>query len=84
MMEEALESAVKELQEEIDWEVLCKTLKELDWVQIKIDWPRMTAITAHEIKEWCRANLKGAYHGRGRTWIFSEEKDAMLFSLRWA
>lgn len=78
------EEAVKILQEEIDWEVLCSFLKEVGWSEVKLEWPRMTESLAHEIKEWSKANLKGHYKGRGRTWIFEKEKDASMFILRWA
>jgi len=84
LIKEIANATAKELQEEIDWEVLCEMLKEIDWVEVKLDWPKMTASLTHEIKEWCRANLKNAYHARGRTWIFSTEKDASMFILRWS
>jgi hypothetical protein len=84
IQQEITENMAREMAEEIDWEVLRSMLKECGWTEVKLEWPRMTEILAHEIKEWCHANLKGSYHGRGRTWIFSEEKDATLFILKWA
>ena len=84
MFKDIIDNAAQQLQEEIDWEVLCGILKEVDWVEIKLEWPRMSESLAHEIKEWCRANLKGDYKARGRTWMFSQKKDATLFVLRWS
>lgn len=74
----------KQLQEEIDWEVLCSFLNDTGWTKVKIEWPKnMTEAGAHEISEWCRANLKGEYKGRGHTWIFENGKDATIFLLKW-
>ena len=84
LKEEIIDKLSKDMQEDIDWGVLCELLKEVDWVKVDLEWPRMTESLAHEIKEWCRANLKGHYKARGRTWIFEKEKDASMFILRWA
>ncbi len=75
----------KVLAEEIDWEIMMGLLVELGYIRICMTWPeRMNEVHAHEIKEWCRANLKEDYHGRGSDWYFKSEKDATMFSLRWA
>lgn len=60
-------------------------LTEIGWTRIDMTWPlRMSAQDAHEVKEWCRANLKGNYRGRQRIWLFEKEKDASMFIMRWA
>ena len=75
----------KTLQEEIDWEVIIDILTEIGWTKIEMKWAhRMSAQDAHEVKEWCRANLKGNYQGRQRIWLFELEKDASMFIMRWA
>ena len=80
-----LDEMAHQIQEEIDWEVMCELMQISGWTQITVNWPiRMSESDAHEIKEWCRDNLKGLYKGRGKDWLFMEEKDAVLFSLRWA
>lgn len=74
----------KALQEEIDWGILCDFMKEMGWTKIEMTWPKnMHEGQAHEIKEWCNNNLKGHYKGKGKTWLFEEEKDATMFVLRW-
>lgn len=82
--EQIVDAMAREIQEEIDWEIMCDMMKSIGWTTVKLKWPRMTESLAHEIKEWCRTNLTGIYRARGRTWMFSKEKDAVLFSLRWA
>ena len=75
----------KVLQEEIDWEVMIEVMIEIGWTKVNIDWPnQMSAVDAHKVKEWCRANLQGHYKGRNKIWLFEQEKDAILFVLRWS
>lgn len=85
-LEDEISTAMsKEIQEEIDWEIILSMLKDMGWTQIRMDWPRrMNEGLAHEIKEWCQINLKGHYKGRYSTWVFENEKDATMFVLRWA
>lgn len=76
----------RQLAEEIDWELLCEILKTLGWTTVSIteSWSKIPASYAHEIKEWCKENLKGLYKGRGSHWVFEKEQDAEWFILRWA
>jgi hypothetical protein len=74
------------LQEEIDWEVMMDILKEAGYTHITMSWLvlRMNEAQVHAIKEWCRANLKEHYSGRGQDWLFKSEKDATMFVLKWS
>ena len=75
----------KQIQEEIDWEVMCELMKEVGWTKIKMNWPHlMSEQDAYEIKEWCKENLTGNYKGRAKIWVFELAKDASMFALRWA
>lgn len=73
------------LKEEIDWGIMCDMMVKLGYTKVEMKWPeRINEVLAHEIKEWCRATLQGHYQGRSNIWLFAKEKDAVLFSLRWA
>ena len=84
LQQELMEKIAKDMAEDIDWKVMSGFLKEIGWIEIKIEWPRMTEGLAHEIKAWCRSNIKGHYKAQGRTWMFEEQKDATMFILRWS
>lgn len=85
IQKEIADNLAKELQEELDWGIMCDMMKTLGWTRVEMKWPeRMNEVNAHEIKEWCRSNLQGTYQGRGRVWMFAEKKDASLFILRWS
>ena len=84
IIKELAEDAARAMQEEMDWEILCRLLKEIGWTEVKLNWTDMTESYAHRVKEWCRSNMQGEYKGRGRTWVFESGKDATLFVLRWS
>jgi hypothetical protein len=83
--QELAEKLSNEMAEEIDWGLLCDLLTEVGWVKVAISepWSNMTSSFAHEIKEWCKENLKGHYKARGRVWVFEKAQDAEWFMLRW-
>lgn len=77
----------KILQEDIDWEIMVSLMVEVGWRKVTLTKPS-TCHTSffddlQEIQDWCDLNVLGKYMSRHKTWIFAEEKDAMLFSLRW-
>jgi len=74
------------LKEEIDWTVMNDMLKEVGWIEVTIGapWSDMTNKFISEIRNWCNLNISGHHRARGRTWLFENEKDAIMFSLRWA
>ena len=84
--QELAEKLSNGMAEEIDWDLLCDMLKEVGWVKVAISepWSNMTSSFAHEIKEWCKENIKGHYKARGRVWLFEKEQDAEWFMLRWS
>lgn len=82
---EIADDLARTLQEEIDWEIIMDMMKAVGYTHITMPWPvRMNESYAHEIKEWCRSNLKDHHKGRGKDWLFKSEKDASMFALRWA
>lgn len=82
---EVEDELARTIQEEIDWEIMCDMMVKLGYTKIEMKWPdRIDEVIAHNIKEWCRENLQGHYQGRKNIWLFADEKDAVLFSLRWA
>ena len=82
---EMAEDLAKELQEAFDWEVMMDIMKEVGYTHITMPWPViMNDSRAHKIKQWCQANLKEHYSGRGPDWLFKSEQDATLFVLRWS
>jgi len=84
LSEELIKESAKLMQEEIDWQILCSLLVETGWTKVYINWSNMSASKSHYIKEWCRNTLTGHYKGRSGTWLFENEKDAIIFTLKWS
>jgi hypothetical protein len=81
--EELENTLAKTLQEEIDWEIVMDTLKEVGYTHVKMSWTsRVQESRAHEIKQWCQENLSDHYSGRGQDWLFKSKEDAVMFRLR--
>jgi|694.fasta_scaffold03834_25 hypothetical protein len=82
--DEIAKTGAKEMQEEIDWGIMCDLLKEVGWVKIQTTWSTQSLEDAYDLKNWCRSNLYGNYKGRGKIWLFEKEKDAIMFALKWS
>ena len=79
---EILEAKAKEMQIEIDREVLWGMLKSIGWTRVMIS--RLTDNNhAVDITHWLALNCQGVYERRGRDFIFENSKDATTFILRW-
>ena len=79
---EILEAKAKEMQQEIDREVLWSFLKELGWTRVMLDRLQDNK-HAIDITHWLALNCNGAYERNGRDFLFEKEKDASHFILRW-
>ena len=79
---EILDIAAKEMQQEVDREVLWGMLQGMGWTRVMI--PRF--IDNHhaiDITLWLLDNCKGNFEREGRDFLFENEKDANWFKLRW-
>jgi len=80
--QEMIEAKAKEMQTEIDREVLWGMLQGLGWRRVMI--PRF--IDNHhaiDITYWLQENCKRAFERNGRDFLFECAKDANWFRLRW-
>lgn len=69
------------LQEEIDAEIMFNVLQQMGWHCVELSTPADEIVAA----KWLMKNNSGKYHRRsgGWRWLFENEKDAVMFSLRW-
>jgi hypothetical protein len=80
--QEMIEAKAKEMQTEIDREVLWGMLQGLGWTRIMI--PKLIDNNhAVDITHWLTANCKYAVERNGRDFMFESSKDANWFKLRW-
>ena len=70
----------KILQEQIDWDILVKSrILHGGWHKVIL-----SKFDRSEVEAWCKEHICGEYESRGSTWVFKEEKDYILFLLRWS
>lgn len=81
-IDELVRNAAKEFQEQMDFGILADLFKEDGWVEIKFN-PRRSNVEASAIKEWLEQNCKGNRMSLGDRWLFQNETDAVIFSLKW-
>lgn len=80
--EEIIESQAKEMQQEIDREVLWGMLEGMGWTRVML--PKLVDnMHAIDISYWLDGNCKNNFERSGREFIFEDTKDAMWFKLRW-
>jgi hypothetical protein len=80
--QEMIEAKAKEMQTEMDREILWNMLQGIGWTRVMI--PRFVDnYHAIDITCWLEENCKDPYERNGRDFIFESAKDAQWFVLRW-
>lgn len=77
-----VENVTKEMQQEIDREILWKILLEIGWTRVMLDRLQDNK-HAIDITHWLAENCQHPFERSGRDFIFENEQDATLFILRW-
>ena len=76
------DSMAKEMQKKIDFEVLCELLEKMGWRKVSLERFKDNN-HANDIIYWCRENLKSQWQRNGSHFIFEDDKEAMMFTLKW-
>ena len=80
--QEMIEAKAKEMQTEIDREILWGMLQGIGWTRVMI--PKFVDNNhAIDITYWLEENCKRAFERSGRDFLFEDVKDANWFQLRW-
>ena len=79
--DDIINSMGKQIQQEIDFEILSSMLTEIGWKRV-VAKP-MTWEDGMEIDKWVDDNCQGKYETCGLVWMFEKESDANWFSMRW-
>ena len=81
LSEEVIDSAAKEMADDIDFEVLTNLFIESGWVKVVLE--PMTWEHGYEVDSWVEKNVKDSFQTRGLVWVFKNPKEANWFKLRW-
>ena len=79
---EIIEAKAKEMQQEIDREVLWGMLEGIGWTRVML--PKLVDnMHAIDISYWLDGNCKNNFERNGRDFLFESLQDANWFKLRW-
>ena len=82
LQDQILTNIAKEMQTDIDREILWRMLKEIGWTRVLLDRLQDNK-HAIDITIWLEENIKNPFERNGRDFIFEDPKDASMFILRW-
>jgi hypothetical protein len=82
LQNEIIDIAAKEMQQDIDREILWGMLKDMGWTRVMISRLQDNE-HAIDITLWLEENIKNPFERNGRDFIFEDPKDATMFILKW-
>lgn len=72
------------LDEAINREVKCHTMPLKGWHKVTLKQGQFPSNVAYEMRCWAKEHCIGEHYMSGKLWVFELEKDAIMFSLRYA
>lgn len=75
--------AAAELQKEIDAEVLYSMLETSGWTSVQLTRFK-DRYHSVDVSEWANDNCVGKFYHSSTRYIFENEKDAIMFTLKWS
>jgi hypothetical protein len=82
LQDQILTNIAKEMQTDIDREIMWGMLKGIGWTRVLLDRLQDNK-HAIDITIWLEENIKNPFERNGRDFIFEDPKDASMFILRW-
>ena len=78
---EIINDLAKNIATEMDQHILMGFMIELGWREVIVNpWIHGNL---EEILDWTKLNVKGHTMHMGNRWLFEDEKDATMFTLKW-
>lgn len=74
--------AAAELAEMIEWSIQVEQLKAMSWLEFTVD--RWDTSVWEEMHKWAKEHCNNEYKVRENNWLFKNEKDYIVFTLRWS
>jgi hypothetical protein len=77
-----LDEMSQQLANEMDQHILIGFMIELGWREVIVDpWQHGSLST---IQGWIKDNIANPHMNMGNRWVFENEKDATMFTLKWS
>ena len=81
LREEYLEFLGREMQESMDFDIVCDTLISLGWTRFDVEYDQVQPWVA--VKDWAGSNFEGEHREHAGVWLIENKKDATMFALKW-
>lgn len=78
---EIIQNMSNKIVRDIDRRAIWRLLRDIGWTYITL--PVLNITTRIDIIHWLEENCQGSYQQSGIEFIFENEKDAIMFTLRW-
>lgn len=76
-----VEELGKQFQKSVDYDVLCEVMVPFGYTLIEITYG--SSRKWFEVMEWTANVCTGEYKEHNGKWLFENEKDAIMFKLKW-
>lgn len=73
-----------EMTKMLEWNIQAEQLKAMSWLEFKVDKNKCPTYLWEEMHKWAKEHCSGEYKVRQGTWMFKNEKDYIVFKLRWS
>jgi hypothetical protein len=83
LQKQVLDNLAQDMQQCIDFEILCGTLVGFGWTRIKIDYVSDTSQAWNTVMNWADENFEGKYQEHNGIWLIENPADATAFALKW-
>lgn len=77
-----IDNLSKQMAHDMDQHILIGFMLELGWKEINVNPWIHGSLT--EITQWVESNIQGNTRRSGNRWVFEDEKDAIIFALKWS
>ena len=78
--DEIAEQIAREMQKEIDGDIMASVLKQIGWVAIDVAFKDKRQV--NQVNSWLQENCQGQYRRLNTTLLFEKTQDAEWVSLR--
>jgi hypothetical protein len=80
---QVLDDLAKDMQQGMDFEILCDVLVRFEWTVISIDYDPDSGQAWNTVINWADDNFEGEFQEYNGTWLIENPKDATMFALKW-
>ena len=83
LQEQVLDDLANDMQQGMDFEILCDVLVRFEWTVIRIEYDPNSGQAWNTVINWADDNFEGEFQEHNGTWLIESAKDATMFALKW-